>query len=280
MKQLLGVGVDYLVREDNFYHIFCSEQISRIIEDRFRHFGINLVMGRGVQSLHKHDTGRVAAVVDTQGDSYECDLVVRAIGVDPRIEFLQDSGIETATGVVVDPSMRNAAEDVWAAGDCAQVKFPGVDRAIIQKLWYTAQPQGWIAGENMAGGNARYELPPMYQAAMFMDLDFTSYGQMPAPWNDYEQQTVCAPNDEDALMVVHDGSQVVGCSFLGRALTKEDLEYIVQTGMKPGEALERAERVFGARRKDRAPLPRIAPRRRLSRRPYFWPFGTKKTWRN
>ncbi|MFQ5808853.1 MAG: NAD(P)/FAD-dependent oxidoreductase [Armatimonadota bacterium] len=275
----LKIPTDFLIREDYFFPILCSEAQGRIIERRFEHHGISMHLGRLVDHFEKDDAGHVRAVVDDAGDRYEADLVMRCIGVGPTIWFLEGSGVETDTGVLVDDRLKNKAPDVWAAGDCAEIQFPGRERATIQKLWYTAQPQGWAAGENMAGGDTKYELMTPYTSAMFMDLDFCSYGEMPAPWNDLQEQSVTAPNEIDCARLIHDGERVMGASFLGTGLTKQDIEHLVDSSLSVPEAVETLQRVLGGAILDRAPRARIAEQRRLSRRPVFWPFGDRKTWR-
>jgi NAD(P)H-nitrite reductase large subunit len=221
----------------------------------------------------------VTAAVDNAGDRYEIDLVMRCIGVGPTIGFLEDSGVKCDTGVLVDECMRTSDPDVFAAGDCAEITFPGAERTTIQKLWYTAIPMGWIAGEMMAGGECRYEKATPYGSAMFMDLDFCSYGEVPAPWNDLEEHNIEAPNGLDCLRLVHEDDRIVGATFLGTGLTKEDLEHIVESAMTLQDAIASVQSVFGDAVYDRAPRTRIAEPRTLSRRPRFWPFGPQKTWR-
>ena len=273
------VPTDFIVREDYFFPIFCSREQARIVAERFEHHGVGMHFGRLVDHFEKNDAGRVTGIVDDAGAGYEVDLVARCIGVTPNIGFLEGSDVECDTGILVDERMKNSAADVWAAGDCAEIKFPGQERTVIQKLWYTAQPQGWVAGENMAGGDARYELTPMYFAAMFMDLDFCGYGEMPAPWNEHQEQSIVAGNGVDCIRLVHDDERMVGATFLGTALTKEDVEHMVSSRMPLAEAVSNAQRIFGDKPVDRAPVSQIAERRRLSRRPLFWPFGARKTWR-
>ncbi|MBM3501383.1 MAG: hypothetical protein FJX74_22240, partial [Armatimonadetes bacterium] len=191
---------------------------------------------------------------------------------DPNIAFLAGSGIDTDVGVIVDQSLRTNVPNIFAAGDCAELRPADGRKPLVQKLWYTSQPQGWVAGENMAGGAAAYDPGLDYQSAMFMDLDFCSVGEMPARHADYpREETVTSQNGVDSLRLVHDGETVVGASFLGTALTKEDIEYWVVTRAPLAEALEAAGRVLRPRRYDRGPVSRVAPRRQWSRLPNLWP---------
>lgn len=277
----LSIPVHFLVREKHylFYHAFCGTEQSRILEERFEHYGVHMHMGRQIARFEKDASGRVSAVIDNTGDRYEADIVVRAIGVEPNVEFLSGSGVPTKTGVLVDERLQSGAEEVWAAGDCAEIQFPGQERTTIQKLWYTAQPQGWVAGENMAGGSATYQLTFQYQSAMFMDLDFCSYGEMPTPHNGLQEENVSGGNGLDSIRLVHDGERVVGASFLGRALTKEDIEHMAISGMALDEARGRVQRLFSDTYGDRAPRSRVAEPVSQSRRPYFWPFSLKSARR-
>ncbi len=269
----LGVSVDWLIREEFFYPVFCSTEQSLIIKARCEGHGVRMHMGCRVTQFDVGADGSVQAVVGDQGARYEADVVIRAIGVAPNVGFLEGSGIETGSGVKVDDRLQTTVENVWAAGDCAEIDLPGRGRSVIEKLWYTAQPQGWVAGENMAGGERRYEPATLYQSAMFMDLDFCSYGDMPAPWNSYEEESVDARNGEDCLRLVHDGGVVVGASFLGKALTKEDIEHLVVERRPLAEARAAAAAVLRGRGYDRAPVSRLSPRRAWSRRPNLWPTG-------
>ncbi len=275
----LKVPTSFLIREDYFFPILCSELQGRCVEERFAHHNVSMHLQRLVDRFEVNEAGHVSAVIDDAGDRYEVDLVVRSIGVSAAMEFLDGSGIESDRGILVDECMRTSDADVFAAGDCAEIKFPGQERTVIQKLWYTAQPMGWVAGEMMTGGECHYEQTTPYTSAMFMDLDFCSHGEVPAPWNDYEEHNIEAPNGLDCLRLVHEDERLVGATFLGTALTKEDLEHMVSTSMTLSAAIASVQRVFGDKVSDRAPRARIGERRRLSRRPPFWPFGTRRTWR-
>ena len=66
--------------------------------------------------------GRAAAVVTPNG-TLPADLVILAIGIRPATEWLEGSGIEMLKGtVLVDEYLKTNLPDVYAAGDCAEVK--------------------------------------------------------------------------------------------------------------------------------------------------------------
>jgi NADPH-dependent 2,4-dienoyl-CoA reductase/sulfur reductase-like enzyme len=59
--------------------------------------------------------------------------------------------------VVVDERLRSTDENVFAAGDVAQLEVDG-ERKPIGYGWMRARAQGQLAAENMCGGRARAEV--------------------------------------------------------------------------------------------------------------------------
>ena len=57
----------------------------------------------------------------SNGELISADLVVSAVGVRPRIELAQASGIETNRGVLTNRLLETSAPNVYALGDCAEV---------------------------------------------------------------------------------------------------------------------------------------------------------------
>ncbi len=102
--------------------------------------------------------GRVAVVVTASGWPLPAELVVLAIGIRPNVELAEQGGIALGpTGAIaVDPRMETNVKGVFAAGDCAQ-SFHRLTRVPLwDPLGDIANLQGRVAGENAAGGNARF----------------------------------------------------------------------------------------------------------------------------
>ena len=55
------------------------------------------------------------------GETIAADLVVSAVGVRPRIDLAQASGIETNRGITTNRLLETSAPNVYAMGDCAEV---------------------------------------------------------------------------------------------------------------------------------------------------------------
>ncbi|MBM3236413.1 NADH oxidase [Candidatus Poribacteria bacterium] len=104
-------------------------------------------------------TGELSAVRTEDGNSIPADLAFLGLGVRPNVQLATMAGIEIgSTGAIaVAESMRTNAIDVYAAGDCAEVKHLITNKYIYLPSGTTANKQGRVAGENAAGGYATFK---------------------------------------------------------------------------------------------------------------------------
>jgi NADPH-dependent 2,4-dienoyl-CoA reductase/sulfur reductase-like enzyme len=86
------------------------------------------------------------------------DMVVLATGIRPRTKLAEAAGIALGrTGAIaVDDAMRTNIGGIFAAGDCTEVQHLVAGAAAYIPLGTTANKQGRVAGENAAGGRARF----------------------------------------------------------------------------------------------------------------------------
>ncbi len=94
------------------------------------------------------EQGRVAGVRLDDDTTVDADLVVVGVGAVPNVEWLLDSGLEIADGVVCDPTLR-AAECVYACGDVARWPHP-IFGSIRVEHRTTATDHGRTAAGNLA----------------------------------------------------------------------------------------------------------------------------------
>ena len=60
-------------------------------------------------------------------------------------------------GIIVDDEMRTSHKDIWACGDCVQMKNRITGKPAYVPLGTTANKQGRIAGGNVAGGHDTFK---------------------------------------------------------------------------------------------------------------------------
>ncbi|HVA20841.1 MAG TPA: FAD-dependent oxidoreductase [Candidatus Micrarchaeia archaeon] len=119
-----------------------------------RDHGVDLRTGESLVSLHGAE--RVEAVVTTSGRLLDADLVLIAVGAEPRTELAEAAGLACDGGIVVDECCRTSAADVFAAGDAARWWHPGLARRLRVEHYDNAQNQGVAAALSLLGRGAPY----------------------------------------------------------------------------------------------------------------------------
>jgi len=135
-------------------------ELSQKLEMRLEDAGVRLIKDAAVRAIAgSGGPPRMATVVEygTSG-SLDCDLVLLATGIVPRTELAREAGIRLGqTGAIaVDERMATNLPGIYAAGDCVETPHLVLGRPVYVPLGTTANKQGRVAGENAAGGNARF----------------------------------------------------------------------------------------------------------------------------
>lgn len=114
--------------------------------------------GRGVEVITTGRTLRIEPgprlVMDTR--TIDADLIILATGVHPNVAFLEGTGAEIRSGVVIDEHMRTTVPHVYAAGDVAEGRDFSTGEWVVHALQPTATEHGRIAALNMAGKEVAY----------------------------------------------------------------------------------------------------------------------------
>ena len=97
----------------------------------------------------------------TDGRTIDCDFVVAGIGVVPRAELAERSGLQVQNGIVVNDRLETSAPGVFAAGDVANARHPMYGRLRIEH-WANALNQAPAAARNMLGRDEPYERVPYF----------------------------------------------------------------------------------------------------------------------
>ncbi len=142
-----GITVTVVELQQHALSTYFEAKASAIIERAFTTHGVRMLMGRTLASVARAGA-RISAKLD-DGTVVDTDLLLVCTGVKPNVGFLQGSGIETDTGILVDDRMRTSVANIWAAGDVAQARgFWGGN--VVNGILPNAVEQGRIAGADMA----------------------------------------------------------------------------------------------------------------------------------
>ncbi len=156
-EALRGLGLEVAVFHSGAELLdgFDQDMTERVEETLVRH-GVEVLKGTAATAVVGE--GRAREVASAAGRR-EADLVLVATGVVPAAELAVAAGIATgvAGAIAVDERMQTSLPGVYAAGDCAHTTHLVTGRPTYIPLGTTANKQGRVAGENAAGGHARFE---------------------------------------------------------------------------------------------------------------------------
>lgn len=146
--------------------------------------GVSVHTNAKVESLTPKDGALVAKLAG--GEEVIADLVIASAGVKPNVGFLDGSGIEVATGVLVDEHLQSNLPDIYAAGDVAEAIDFSTGKRLVNAIQPNAADQARVAALNMAGKGAVSQGTMAVNVLDTMGLISSSFGQW---WGDPAGQT-------------------------------------------------------------------------------------------
>lgn len=172
------IPVSIVIREESFWRNVLPEKDSRLVSRHIVSHGVDILTETEVKEISGER--KVEIIHTNKGDSIQTDLVGMTIGVAPQIQFLKKSGIETDQGVLVNASLETNVKDVFAIGDCAQLRNPPKGRKPIEAVWYTARMMGETVAQTICGNPFQYKPGNWFNSAKFFEIEFQTYGQVSA----------------------------------------------------------------------------------------------------
>lgn len=127
-----------------------GSEVGRVLERLHRDHGVDFRLGRSVVRLE--GSRRVEQVVLDDASKLSADLVIVGIGAIPETEWLRNTGLHVADGVVCDAAGFTGAPGVVAAGDVARWQNPLFDNALRVEHWTNATEHAVIAVDRLLDG--------------------------------------------------------------------------------------------------------------------------------
>lgn len=129
--------------------------VARDIEIYLRRSGVKVIKGERVVDIYE-ENGRPS--VESENGKYSADAVLLAMGVRPNVDLALKAGAKLGkSGAVwVDERMWTGVEDLYAAGDNVEVNHIVTGERVFMPLAPAANKEGYVAGSNVAGFEARF----------------------------------------------------------------------------------------------------------------------------
>ncbi|MDV4150211.1 FAD-dependent oxidoreductase [Clostridium sp. AL.422] len=126
-----------------------DERTSALLKNKIEALGVSVYEDASIKGILGDD--EVNGLLINNGESINCDSIIYSIGIQPDIELAEATSIKTNRGIIVDEEMRTNVEDIYAAGDAAELNCE------VEGLWGAAMEQGKVAGLNMASSRTSYK---------------------------------------------------------------------------------------------------------------------------
>jgi NAD(P)H-nitrite reductase large subunit len=208
-----GVEVTIVEMKERILNVMLDETASVLEEEMLRRAGVRIITNRTVAEISDHSGDPVTGVILDDGTPIACELVIVAIGVRPRLEFVTSAGVKINRGIIVDHCMATSNPDVYACGDVAEAYDIAYGEHRLTPIWPNAYIGGRIAGFNMAGKMVEYPGGIAMNSLKYFGLEAVSAGIVNPPDDSYEMLSQ-SYGSTYRKVILKDGL-VVGLVFIG-----------------------------------------------------------------
>jgi len=203
-----NIPVTMLVREDSYWNNVLPAEESKMVSDHILKNHIDLRLGVNLGEIKDDGSGKAKSVIIKEtGEEIPCGYVGLTAGVSPNIGWLRESELEVDRGIVVDNNLATNMPDVYAIGDCAQLRNPKPGRRNIEAIWYTGRMMGETVAYNITGKKVDYNPGIWFNSAKFIDIEYQVYGDLPARHDEATESLLWKHTDnEKSVRINYDKS--------------------------------------------------------------------------
>ncbi len=154
---------------------FLDWEMAKLVENHVKSKNANNVIKKNGLAAFLGENGKLTGVKLQNGTELPCELAVIAIGVNPNTRLARESGIaigETG-GILVDEYMQTTDPDIYAVGDCVELKNLITGKKVLAPYGDLANLQGRVVGENAILGNC-VKFPGTIQTGICKVFDFAA----------------------------------------------------------------------------------------------------------
>ena len=227
-----GVRLTVIEMEDRMVPRMMNQTAGNLIKKWCQEKGVAVHTSTKVESIET--AGKKLKVKLNSNEIVDADIVISATGVRSNIQFLENSGIETGFGILVNDHLQSNHADIYAAGDVCQGKDFSTGEYSVQAIQPTAADHGRIAAMNMAGFDSRHQGSVNMNVLDTLGLISTSYGL----WMGVDGGDAVELNDPDRyryLSLQFQDDVLVGAQALGLTEHVGVLRGLIQTKLKLGK---------------------------------------------
>lgn len=133
---------------------FLDPELAMLVENHAKSKGATIITGVGLTEI-LGTNGAVSGVRLADGRELPCEVCVMAIGFAPETTLAKSAGITLGAtgGILTDEHMRTSDPNIYAAGDCVELKHRLTGNKVLAPYGDLANLEGRVAGENAVLGD-------------------------------------------------------------------------------------------------------------------------------
>ncbi len=208
-----GIDVTIVEMKERILNTILDEKASALEAKALAEAGVEIITRHTVSEISSYLPGEATGVSLDDSRPMPCEMVIVAIGVQPRTELVSNTGIKINRGIIVNRHMATSSPDVYACGDVAEAYdfIHGENR--LTPIWPNAYIEGRVAGFNMAGIPTEYQGGTAMNSIKYFGVNIVSAGTVTTLDDSYE--VISQKNDHVYRKVVLKNGLIVGLVFSG-----------------------------------------------------------------
>ena len=157
LTDLWGIDTTLIEMEDQVLPTLLGKCIARTVATELRNKGVDLLLAERVMRIARPDHG-AGLQVHTTSEVLDTDVVILAAGVKPNTDLAAGAGIALGRsgGILVDRRLRTSDPDIYAGGDCIELRNLVSGENTLMALGSLANRQGRVIATNLSGGSSHF----------------------------------------------------------------------------------------------------------------------------
>lgn len=156
LVSMWGIETSIIERESILLPISLDRELGELLSDIFKKNSIEIFLDSTVKEIVETSDGFLEVILNN-GKIIESDVAFLCTGVKPNLElFSGNIEIGSSGGILVDAELKTNIPDVWAGGDCVEVKNLITGNYGFFPLGSLANRQGRVIADSIGGLGAQF----------------------------------------------------------------------------------------------------------------------------
>lgn len=158
LTDLWGIETTLIEMEDQVLPTLLGKCLARVVATELEANGVEVLLSEKVLEITETQDDQ-QLIVSTSKNRFEVDIVVIATGVRPHTELAQKAGLSVGMtgGITVDRRLRTSDPNIYAGGDCIEIRNLVSGENMVMALGSLANRQGRIIATNINGGVSNFK---------------------------------------------------------------------------------------------------------------------------